>query len=281
MRPQLLIHGGIGSAKNFDKNKKETQTALAAIASASYDYLQTHSALDTAVYAAILLEDCPLLNAGTGSTIQSDGKIRMTASIMDGVTRRFAGVINIEDVKNPIIIASKLLDKKDNVLAGAQALNFARAAGFAYHNPETPERRKDFEEKLSSPPTGTVGCVVLDAEGHLAASTSTGGKGFEIPGRVSDSSTVAGNYATRYAAISCTGVGEDIVNCALAARIATRVEDGFSLQDAASKSMSDLMEYKGYAGIIALDREGNRIHTASHPYLTYAAHDGTLTVYGE
>jgi isoaspartyl peptidase/L-asparaginase-like protein (Ntn-hydrolase superfamily) len=49
-------------------------------------------------------------------------------------------------------------------------------------------------KKLKTFGTGTVGCVVLDSKEKIAVATSTGGKGFEIPGRISDSATVAGNY---------------------------------------------------------------------------------------
>jgi L-asparaginase len=278
MQPKLIIHGGISSPNAFTTKKAETQEALAAIATAAYNYLLSHTALETVIYATCLLEDHPLFNAGTGSKIQSDGIIRMTASVMDGASQRFAGVINIQDVQNPVLVASHLLDKKDKVLAADKALAFARGEGFPYYNPETLEQRHNYEAALSGT-TGTVGAVSLDKQGHLAAATSTGGKGMEMPGRVSDSATVAGNYATSHAAISCTGVGEDIVNCALAARVATRVADGMGLQAAVDKTIKELVDYGGYAGLIALDAEGVSVCGASHPYLTWAKHDGVLKGY--
>jgi L-asparaginase len=80
-----------------------------------YKYLQTHTAAQTVVYTVSLLEDCDLFNAGTGSQIQSDGRIRMSAGLMDGKTRRFSGVINIESVKNPIQVADRLMLFDDRV----------------------------------------------------------------------------------------------------------------------------------------------------------------------
>ena len=88
--------------------------------------------------------------------------------------------------------------------------------------------------------TGTVGCVAIDQEGKLAVATSTGGKGFEIPGRISDSATVAGNYANEFCGVSMTGVGEDIVSNATAVKIVTRVTDGMSLEKAFDKTFKEM-----------------------------------------
>ncbi|HLN94954.1 MAG TPA: isoaspartyl peptidase/L-asparaginase, partial [Flavobacterium sp.] len=119
-------------------------------------------------------------------------------------------------------------------------------------------------------------CVALDKDGHLAAATSTGGKGFEIPGRISDSATVAGNYASPHCAVSLTGVGEDIVSGAVAAKIATRVTDGFSLQDACLKTFAELKPFDGFAGAIALDAKGAMYHLDSHPTMVFASYDGEV-----
>ncbi|MCX8482852.1 MAG: isoaspartyl peptidase/L-asparaginase, partial [Crocinitomicaceae bacterium] len=122
--------------------------------------------------------------------------------------------------------------------------------------------------------TGTVGCVALVANGNLAAATSTGGKGFEIPGRISDSATVAGNYVNEFCGVSLTGVGEDIVSGAVAAKIVTRVTDGFSLDKAFEKTFAELKPYDGFAGAIAINKEGNMFHQDSHPTMVFASFDG-------
>jgi L-asparaginase len=227
------------------------------------------------VYAVELLENCDLFNAGIGSQIQRDGKIRMSASLMDGVSKKFSGVINIEDVKNPIRVAEKLLLEEDRVLGGEGALQFARANGFPHFNAETPQRRTEFESKLRSSKTGTVGCVALDKEGRLAAATSTGGKGFELPGRISDSATVAGNFANDECGISCTGVGEDIVSGATAVKIATRVTDGLSIKEAFERTFAELKPFDGFVGAIAIDNKGNVFHQDSHPSMVFASFDGS------
>lgn len=277
MPPALIIHGGLGSQPKSTERKHHIEAALRRIAEAAYAFLQRHSAVETVVYAVSLLEDDPLFNAGTGSKIQSDGVIRMTASVMDGEAQRFAGVINIREVQNPVRIAALLLPHEDRVLASDEAIAFARNQGVVSYNPEIPARREEYQNKRLGK-AGTVGCVALDGHGRLAAATSTGGKGFEQPGRVSDSATVAGNYANAFAAISCTGTGEDIVNAALAARIVTRVTDGVPLCDACSMSVAEMKERNGHAGVIGLDRHGAVYQASTDPYLAYAIHDGVMVV---
>ncbi len=279
MQAKLIIHGGLGSRPKSPRRESEVREALRSIAEKSYAFLQHHSAVEAAVYAVSLLEDAPLFNAGTGSKLQSDGVIRMTASVMDGERQRFAGVINIREVKNPVQVAARLLDYGDRVLAGEEALAFARVQGFPFHDPQTPARREEYAKRFGEQ-GGTVGCVALDGQGRLAAATSTGGKGFEIPGRVSDSATVAGNYANSFAAVSCTGIGEDIVDASLAARIVLRVTDGMSLTEACAKSLNDVRAQGGQAGVIALDSGGRMHPAATAPYLTWAMHDGTITLFG-
>ncbi|WP_035673848.1 isoaspartyl peptidase/L-asparaginase [Flavobacterium sp. 83] len=272
---KLIIHGGFFSESSTNhETKVAKQNALEQIVKDSYAFLKTHSALETVVYAVSLLEDDELFNAGVGSQIQSDGKIRMSAAIMDGETQKMSGVINIEEVKNPVQVAQILMQYDDRVLGGSGATNFARQHGFESFSTEIPQRRAEYEAKLKSLGTGTVGCVALDQNGKIAVATSTGGKGFEIPGRISDSATVAGNYANEFCGVSLTGVGEDIVSNATAAKIVTRITDGFTLQEAFTKTFNELKPYDGFAGAIAIDKEGNMFHQDSHPSMVFASFDG-------
>ena len=272
---KLIIHGGFFSESSTNpETKVAKQSALERIIKDSYEYLKSHSAVETVVHAVSLLENDELFNAGTGSQIQSDGKIRMSAAIMNGDTQKMSGVINIEEVKNPVQVAQLLMQYDDRVLGGSGATRFARLHGFPAFSTEIPQRRVEYERKCKAQGTGTVGCVALDSSNKIAAATSTGGKGFEIPGRISDSATVAGNYANAFCGVSLTGVGEDIVSNATAAKIVTRVTDGFSLQDAFSKTFSELKPYDGFAGAIAIDDHGNMWHQDSHPSMVFASFDG-------
>lgn len=272
---KVIIHGGFFSESSTNhETKVAKQQALLRIVKDSYDYLKTHTALETVVYATTLLEDDELFNAGIGSQIQSDGKIRMSASLMDGSTMKMSGVINIEEVKNPIQVAQVLQNFEDKVLGGSGATNFAREYGFKQFSTETPQRRSEYEAKLAATRIGTVGCVALDKDGKIAVATSTGGKGFEIPGRISDSATVAGNYANECCGVSLTGVGEDIVSGAVAAKIVTRVTDGFTIEKAFEKTFAELLPFDGFAGAIAIDNKGNIFHQDSHPSMVFASFDG-------
>ena len=272
---KIIIHGGFFSESSTNNETKlAKQQSLLRIVKDSFDYLKTHTALETVVYAVSILEDDELFNAGIGSQIQADGKIRMSASLMDGSTMKMSGVINIEEVKNPVQVAQILLNYDDKVLGGSGATNFARANGFEQFSTEIPQRRSEYEAKLAATRIGTVGCVALDMNGKIAVATSTGGKGFEIPGRISDSATVAGNYANEFCGVSLTGVGEDIVSGAVAAKIVTRVTDGFTLEKAFEKTFNELKPFDGFAGAIAIDNKGNIYHQDSHPSMVFASFDG-------
>ena len=272
---KIIIHGGFFSESSTNQETKiAKQEALLRIVKDSYEFLKTHSAVETVVYAVSLLEDDALFNAGIGSQIQGDGKIRMSASLMDGKTSKFSGVINIEEVKNPIQVAEILMNVDDRVLGGSGAITFARQNGFEKFSTEIPQRRAEYDAKVEALGIGTVGCVALDKIGNLAAATSTGGKGFEIPGRISDSATVAGNYVNEFCGVSLTGVGEDIVSNATAAKIVTRVTDGFTIEKAFEKTFAELIPYDGFAGAIAIDKNGNMFHQDSHPSMVFASFDG-------
>jgi L-asparaginase len=272
---KLLIHGGFFSEfSQSNETKVAKQNAMERIAKASFEYLKTHTAVETVVFAVEQLENDSLFNAGIGSQIQNDGVIRMSASLMDGTTKKFSGVINIQEVKNPIRVAENLISVDDRVLGGEGANAYAKSIGVATFSTEISERRAEYEAKLAASRLGTVGCVALDNEGKLAAATSTGGKGFEIPGRISDSATVAGNFANDDCAVSCTGVGEDIVSVAVASSIATRVTDGFTIDKAFDKTFSELAKFDGFAGAIGLDKYGNMFWQESHPKIVFAAYDG-------
>lgn len=272
---KIIIHGGFFSESDQSHEVKTAkQNSLKNIAEKAYQYLETHSAVDTVAYAVSLLEDDELFNAGIGSQIQSDGVIRMSAALMDGETQKMSGVINIQDVKNPIFVAKELMKKDDRVLGGNGAKIYADKNGFENFSTEIPQRRKEYEAKLKTGGKGTVGCVTIDKNGKLAVATSTGGKGFEIPGRISDSATVAGNYANEFCAVSCTGVGEDIVSNATSAKIVTRVTDGMSLKEAFDKTFAELKTIDGFAGAIAIDKNGNIYHQDSYPTMVFASFDG-------
>jgi L-asparaginase len=254
--PLLLVHGGT-SSKAMDKERHRAYVeSLKQILEQVYAQLaRGGSAVMAVVRAVELLENDPLYNAGLGSKIQSDGKIRMSASLMDGRRLRFSGCLNVEGVKNPIRLAKLLQTRGDRVLAEAGARQFAHEAGLQFASPFTPRARSDFERRRQGK-SGTVGAVALDRKHRLAAATSTGGRGFEYPHRVSDTPTVAANFADGFGAVSVTGVGEEIVEHGVAARICAFLESGLSLQAVAQRVLTEGRRYRAQFGWIAIDRRG-------------------------
>jgi len=255
---KIIIHGGCGAREDKNTSFIDYHNHLKPIVEKAYEYLrQVDDANEVAIYTAKLLEDDAIFNAGTGSRVQQDGQIRMSASIMDSENKKFAGVINVQNIKNPIEVASRLMQQHHSILGGEPATEFAHSVmKLPKYNPMTEKRYQEYLE-LKKGYTGTIGVVVLDSKGKICAVTSTGGAGFEYPGRVGDSPTVAGNFANTSMGISCTGIGEHIVNEAVAAKIATRVKDGMSLQAAVDRSIKESDELEDYVGLIAIDKDGN------------------------
>jgi L-asparaginase len=283
MQPKIIIHGGAGSSLESKGGLEPVRQSLHAVVAAVYPLLlQGESAIAAVVKACQLLEDDPRFNAGTGSVLQSDGQIRMSASLMDGDRQSFSGVINISRVKNPIEMAKALQTSDDRVLSDYGAAELARELAIPIYNPLTDqrlhewieERKTNFSRKMAEVAMGTIGAVVVDREGRLCAGTSTGGRGFERIGRVSDSATAAGNYATQIAGVSCTGVGEDIIDEGLATRIVVRVTDGLSLQQAVDKSFDEARSRSRDFGAICLDASGAIAWGKTCAVLFAAYHDG-------
>lgn len=267
MPPKLIIHGGAGRRPPA-KRQKEIENALEDILNTAYPVLLEKGAVEAVVRAVMILEDNPLFNAGTGSRLQSDGRARLTASLMDGRRQRFSAVVNIEKVKNPIKVAHLLQEERFTVLAGREATAFARVKGFRPYNPITKESLAEWGKRCEG--TSTVGAVAIDSKGDIASATSTGGVGCETPGRVSDVASPCGTYANGLVGVSCSGRGEDIINAALAVRVATRVNDGMGLQEAMELSLKELGGVGGKAGMIALDKEGHALCLCNTEFMSYA-----------
>ncbi|MBW4555455.1 MAG: isoaspartyl peptidase/L-asparaginase [Trichormus sp. ATA11-4-KO1] len=295
VQPKLIIHGGAGSSLHGKGGLEAVRRSLYTVVETVYSLLlKGATASEAVVQGCQMLEDDPRFNAGTGSVLQSDGQIRMSASLMDSTSGRFSGVINISRVKNPMQLVQYLQDSPDRVLSDYGAAELARELQIPSYNALTDlrlqewmqERQDNFKSTMagvvaepelvetSNAGRGTIGVVVLDAYGGLAAGTSTGGKGFERIGRVSDSAMPAGNYATSDAAVSCTGIGEDIIDECLAAKIVVRVTDGISLKDAMQRSFTEAHQNKRDLGAIALDAHGAISWGKTSEVLLAAYHDG-------
>jgi L-asparaginase len=274
MQPKIIIHGGAGNLEGQVVPPEEFLKALLTVVEKTYAVLRGRDARTAVLHAIRDMESNPIFNAGTGSRLQRDGKIRMSAAIMSSKDNRFSGVINIRNVEHPVDIADRLANEKYTVLGGTEATEYARSQNFPYYNPLTEHRWQEYKRELIGD-SGTVGAVALDEDGTICAGTSTGGVGYELPGRIGDSATVAGTYASRYAGVSCTGKGEHIINQAVAARIVSRAEDGMPLKQSIDKLIEEANQFHYRFGLIALNVEGEMIiGQTENVEVMYAYHDG-------
>ena len=245
----ILVHGGAGRWRASDRTLAVAGVARAA--AVGWGVLAAGgSALDAAVEAVVCLEDDPLFNAGTGSVLNARGEVEMDASVMAGDSLAAGGVACIQRVRNPVLVARRVLQATDCVLlAGSAATAFAREQGFDDYDPGRPRAAHAGERG------GTVGAVALDEAGRLAAATSTGGREGKRPGRVGDSPVPgAGNYADAVAAVSATGWGEQMLRYVTAKDVAVRVARGAEPQRALREALDDMARRFGEPiGAIALD----------------------------
>jgi len=279
-QPSIIVHGGAGPVKD-DSLPARLDGCKAAAQAGWYILQQGGSALDAAEAAVVVLEDNPLFNAGTGSTLNSLGQVEMDAAIMVGDSLRAGAVAAVKGVKNPIKLARRVLeDGRHVLLAGEGASLFARAIGFPECDPaslivENEKQRWDSKH-------GTVGCVAFDGDGQLAAATSTGGIFNKLPGRVGDSPLIGcGTYANKFGAVSCTGYGEAIMRVLLARHAVQSLEDGRAPSEAAGIALAHLDELTGStAGLILIDGQGRVgfARNTTHMPVCYVSGDGVAQV---
>ncbi|HUJ28696.1 MAG TPA: isoaspartyl peptidase/L-asparaginase [Myxococcales bacterium] len=284
--PAVVVHGGAGTPPGADPRPYFEGTRRAAAAGLRV-LLQGGSALDAAQAAAVVLEDDPLFNAGTGAALTSAGEAELDASCMDGTTLRAGAVACVKTVKNPILAARRVCDDTPHVLmCGLGAEAFARECGIV----EIPnamlitQRQLDRWRELHAEAQimgadavrkklGTIGAVAVDSKGHVAACTSTGGTMYKRPGRVGDTPIIgAGTYADDgEAAASSTGLGEAILKVTMARAACVRVREGASPRQAAVDAVGLLRERAhGEGGIIVAGPDGRLGWACNTPRMSRA-----------
>ena len=278
-RHVLVIHGGAGviSRDLTPERRRLVEADLRAALDAGYGVLKAGgSSLDAVSRAVVVLEDSPWFNAGRGAVFNHDGRNELDAAIMDGSTRRAGSVAGVHRVKNPVLLARAVMERSPHVmLVGDGAEAFAQSVGVTLVDPSyfrTEERWQQLQQALQAevakqeaalPPAfrhGTVGAVALDAQGRLAAATSTGGMTNKRWGRIGDAPVIgAGTYADARCAVSATGWGEFYIRTVAARSICARVAWKKESVAAAAQAvvMDDVPALGGDGGVIALDAHGN------------------------
>jgi len=265
----IVIHGGAGNISRSSINEEQQQeytNKLNEALSIGEEILANGGTCVDAIEKTInFLENCPLFNAGKGAVFTNDGHNELDASIMQGWDLNAGAVAGVQDIKNPISAAIKVMTNSEHVLlAGKGASVFAKEQGLEIVDSSyffTEKRWKGLQKALKSEKHGTVGCVVLDKYGNLAAGTSTGGMTNKKYNRIGDSPIIgAGTYANNNTcAISATGHGEFFIRYTVAHDISALMEyKNMSLQDAANLVINEkLVEAGGTGGIIGVDKNGN------------------------
>jgi beta-aspartyl-peptidase (threonine type) len=276
----LVIHGGAGVIERSAlsaADEREVRDALNRALDAGNAVLaKGGSALEAVEAAIVVMEESPQFNAGKGAVFNAQGGHELDASIMEGHTRRAGAVAGVTTVRNPIRLARAVMEHSEHVmLAGQGAEKFADSRPEIERVPnswfDTERRRKQLEAAQAREKSGaaivekgkyfgTVGAVALDARGHIAAATSTGGMTNKRWGRVGDSPVIgAGTWADERCGVSGTGWGEFYIRNAVAHDICARVAyRGDALGIAAEEVVNKVVPANGGdGGAIALDREGN------------------------
>ena len=282
-QPTLVIHGGAG-VEPGDLTAEEEVAARAALEQAlrvGHEALQAGASSVDAVQAAItVLEDAPQFNAGRGAVFTHDGRNELDTSLMDGSTGKAGAAAGLHRVRNPILLARAIMDRSRHVMmVGDGAERFAKEQGITLVDPayfRTDKRwralrnalREEAKAQASNTPLelpakayfGTVGALALDAQGRLAAGTSTGGMTNKRYGRVGDSPIIgAGTWADDRCAVSGTGWGEFYIRAAAAHEICARVRlAGDPISRAADRVINrDITAAGGDGGAIALGADGS------------------------
>ena len=294
----LVIHGGAGVIERDQLSAAEEQAIRAdleaALEAGNVVLAAGGSALDAAQAAVVALEESPRFNAGKGSVYNAEGRHELDASVMEGHTRRAGAVAGVETIRNPVKLARAVMEHSPHVMmisAGAERFadtqpQIERVAN-DWFDTETRRAQLDQEqarerseaEGLRGKYFGTVGAVALDAQGHLAAGTSTGGMTDKRYGRVGDSPIIgAGTWADERCAVSGTGWGEFFLRNVVAHDIAARIAYGGATLAAAADAviLQRVPELGGDGGAIAVDRNGN----IAMPFSTVGMYRGWIAMDG-
>ncbi|MHA2140005.1 MAG: isoaspartyl peptidase/L-asparaginase [Candidatus Thorarchaeota archaeon] len=253
----IIVHGGAGNWKDeripigMDHVEKAARVGFSV-------FEKRGSALDAVEACTVFMESCGELNAGIGARENLDGVRELDAMIVDGSTLSFGSVAAVCDIQNPVSLARYIMEKTDYAFfAGGNANRiYEMMISEGYRVEKNPGEVKT-PYKVDG--ADTVGCIAVDSDGKIAATSSTGGISKKLPGRVGDSPVMgAGAFANEICGATATGWGEHIMRVTLTRIAVLYVEQGLGIQVAADKAM-DVFENKtgSEAGLVMADKEGN------------------------
>ena len=258
----IALHGGAGPVFGRDYSREEAHMAEL-LREGGKRLASGVAALDVVEAMVAALEESGLHLAGKGAAPNTDGRYELDAAIMDGRTRNAGAVAALSGIISPIAAARIVMERTPHVLiAGEGAWALATEYGLPeVRDPDTYYQPVEERCLLPARAMGTVGAVVLDQYGDLAAATSTGGVKSKTPGRVGDTPLIgAGTWADERCAISCTGLGEYFIRAAAAADVSARIRyGGASLEEAVQGALDDVKHLGGEGGMIAVGADGTLI----------------------
>ena len=301
-RIALAVHGGAGTIlmeQMTPEKEKAYRSTLERSLQAGHTVLAMGgTALEAVEKAVRVLEDDHLFNAGKGAVFNADGQHEMDASLMCGRTLRAGAVASVQNVRNPIVLARRVMDRSDHVLiSGLGAFEFAHKQKVELEDDQYFFDQYRYDQWREAQTTdsvmldhseggehkfGTVGAVALDVHGDLAAATSTGGMTNKKWQRIGDSPIIgAGTYANNLScAVSCTGHGESFIRAVAAFDVHALVHyKGLTLHEAIRTVVHDrLPPLRGDGGMIAVGREGEVVldMNCSGMYRGWLEPDGSL-----
>jgi N4-(beta-N-acetylglucosaminyl)-L-asparaginase len=289
--------------------------------------------LDAVVAAVTIVEDDPNDDSvGYGGLPNEEGEVELDASVMHGPTHRAGSVASVRRIKNVSRLAKTVMEKTNHVMiVGDGARRFAVAQGFEEMNLLTEHSRKiwlawkassslnwrpgidspewkehisaifDGDEKqiayaervIAHPPTGTIPCMAVDANGDISATTTTSGLSWKIPGRVGDSPIIGAGCCVdnEVGAAGSTGKGEENIKISGGHTIMEMMRRGKSPEEACLEALARIARnYNNdkkklatfHIFFYALNKDGVhgaaslwRNHYEDPKHSVYAVHDGS------
>ncbi len=265
-KPTIVIHGGAGSIYKeamSDAQQALYERSLKDAVDRGYQWLLEGKSGDEVVMLVIeRLESDSLFNSGVGAVVTADGEAELDASIMRGNDLNAGAIAGVKHIEHPIRLAKLVMDSSKHVMLsgqGAERYGFALGLDSVDNQMFITNNRRAQYQRVIEDKMGTVGVVVLDQTGNLAAGTSTGGMMMKEYGRIGDSPIIgAGTYADNNGcAVSCTGHGEYFIRHSIAHQLNMRVRQGGNLEREANRLVFETLNNKaGAGGLIALARNG-------------------------